>query len=316
MKDANRSGGKIFILLALLILLCIGGSELTACYFFEPELFRQIVQPVKDTASAAAATVTTYGKEVAASAAAFGKSVAASAADCRQQIADSWAACWEEWTAEEPPPPLERQYTSEPTLIDTKTFPETAITELISANGQEILTGGILPVVYFNQTDTAWKDLPYGTDDIGTYGCGPTAMAMAVASLNDTDTDPAQMSALAAELGYWVKYSGSYHSIVNGIAEYYGLTCTPITQYTIAALHHQLLTGKLIVALMGPGHFTDGGHFILLRGITLDGKILVADPSSPERSLTEWEPQVILDELSASRTNGAPLWALSKPLSP
>ena len=62
---------------------------------------------------------------------------------------------------------------------------------------------------------------------------------------------------------------------------------------------------------MGPGHFTQGGHFILLRGVTLSGMILVADPNSEERSLMEWDPQLILDELSASTASGAPLWVLS-----
>ena len=64
---------------------------------------------------------------------------------------------------------------------------------------------------------------------------------------------------------------------------------------------------------MGPGHFTSGGHFIVLRGVTLTGKLLVADPVSDERSLMEWDPQLILDELSASRHNGAPLWVISPP---
>jgi len=39
--------------------------------------------------------------------------------------------------------------------------------------------------------------------------------------------------------------------------------------------------------------------------------ILVADPNSEERSLMEWDPQLILDELSASTASGAPLWVLS-----
>ena len=65
------------------------------------------------------------------------------------------------------------------------------------------------------------------------------------------------------------------------------------------------------MALMGKGHFTNGGHFIVLRGVTLDGRILVADPNSRERSLASWDPQLILDELSASRSNGAPLWRFS-----
>ena len=71
-----------------------------------------------------------------------------------------------------------------------------------------------------------------------------------------------------------------------------------------------LRDGGLVVALVGPGHVTDGGHFILVRGTTLAGEILVADPNSLERSLTAWDPQIILDELSSARDNGAPLWAL------
>ena len=76
-------------------------------------------------------------------------------------------------------------------------------------------------------------------------------------------------------------------------------------------LLQQLASGKIMVALMSKGHFTQKGHFILLRGATLDGQVLVADPNSPERSLMAWDPQIILDELSASRDSGAPLWLLS-----
>ena len=45
-----------------------------------------------------------------------------------------------------------------------------------------------------------------------------------------------------------------------------------------------------------------------LRGVTLDGRVLVADPNSRERSLAAWDPELILSELSPSRNNGAPLW--------
>ena len=64
---------------------------------------------------------------------------------------------------------------------------------------------------------------------------------------------------------------------------------------------------------MGKGHFTTGGHFILIRGVTLSGDVLVADPNSLERSLQTWDPQLILDELSSARDHGAPLWILSAP---
>ena len=49
--------------------------------------------------------------------------------------------------------------------------------------------------------------------------------------------------------------------------------------------------GKLVIAIMSAGHFTRGGHFIVLRGITDDGKILVADCASYERSQKEWDSQ-------------------------
>ena len=62
---------------------------------------------------------------------------------------------------------------------------------------------------------------------------------------------------------------------------------------------------------MGPGHFTDTGHFIVLRGVTKDNKILVADPISRTRSLQEWDSELIISELSMSRSSGAPLWFLS-----
>ena len=136
-------------------------------------------------------------------------------------------------------------------------------------------------------------------------------MAMAVSSMGDWDRDPVQMAQWAVEHGYWEKGGGSYLSIVEGTAAAYGLTASSLEKHTPQAVREALLSGNLLVALMGPGHFTQGGHFILLRGVTLSGTILVADPNSEERSLMEWEPQLILDELSASTANGAPLWVLS-----
>ncbi len=38
-----------------------------------------------------------------------------------------------------------------------------------------------------------------------------------------------------------------------------------------------LESGKLVIAIMSAGHFTTTGHFIVLRGITEEGNVLVAD---------------------------------------
>lgn len=188
------------------------------------------------------------------------------------------------------------------------------VTSLIERDGQEILTGGAHEIIYYNQTYDRWADAPYGTDRLGGYGCGPTALAMAVSSLTGTAIDPAEMAQWCVEQNYWARKHGSYLSIVSGTAEAYGLTCTPLSleEADTDQVISRLATGQVIVALMGPGHFTSKGHFILLRGVTLDGSILVADPASVERSLTLWDLDLILEELSASRHHGAPLWVLSQ----
>ena len=182
--------------------------------------------------------------------------------------------------------------------------------QLITVNGKEELTGNGIPTVYYNQTDSQWANQPYGSDNIGVYGCGPVAMAMVISTMTDTAMDPAAMAQWAADNGYWASESGTYHSFIQGAAAAFGLQASSCPR-TAQDLEEALLAGNLLVALMGPGHFTDGGHFIVLRGITLSGQVVVADPNSRENSLTAWDPQIIFDELSNSTVHGAPLWVIS-----
>lgn len=82
---------------------------------------------------------------------------------------------------------------------------------------------GATQVVYYNQLDKRYAHKPYGTDDIGTYGCGPTCMAMVVSSLTSETVDPVEMARWAYENGYWCSRSGSYHSLIPGAAKEWGL---------------------------------------------------------------------------------------------
>ena len=70
------------------------------------------------------------------------------------------------------------------------------------------------------------------------------------------------------------------------------------------------LSGKLIVAIMAKGHFTKKGHFIVLRGVTSDGMILVADPGSHKRSEQEWDLSIILDEARKDAGANGPFWII------
>lgn len=173
-----------------------------------------------------------------------------------------------------------------------------------------VFSDGSTSVTYYNQLDDRWRYMPYGTDDIGGYACGPTAMAIVVSSLTSETVDPPHMAQWAYENGYWCSKSGSYHSLIPGAAEAWGLFvegCTPSEPQRIV---DALADGKLVVALMTKGHFTSSGHFIVLRGVTSSGKILVADPSSYSRSEKQWDLSIILNEASRSAGAGGPFWII------
>ena len=312
-NNGSRHLGRHIALAALLALLCIGGVELAACRHFAPATYDRIVAPARYVASVMVDTgraALNAAGEFCLGVGRFCQSVGAGIAEQAGRAADAWA----EFTAPKEivqAPDRKPLASEEPQPSPPATAPP--ITEVLEVDGRQILTGGLLDTVYFCQSDEVWAEQLYGTDPIGPYGCGPTVMAMAVATMTDTDTDPAVMAAWAATHGYWARRSGSYDSIVMGTARSFGLEAESLTQRTVEEMLRALWDGKLLVAHVGPGHFTQGGHFILIRGVTLGGDVLVADPNSLERSLQLWDPQIILDELSSARSSGAPLWALSIP---
>ena len=184
------------------------------------------------------------------------------------------------------------------------------------ADGQEydedILLGrdGEIQMVYYNQLDERWKEEPYGQDKIGTPGCGPTSMSMVVSTFTGTNVDPVEMAEWSYENGYYCPGGGSYHSLIPKAAEHWGLSVDMSLEAEDVA--DALAEGKLVVALMSKGHFTKSGHFIVLRGITPEGRVLVADPASLKRSNQEWELSLILSEAKQRVGAGGPFWAISK----
>ena len=293
---------NIFLIL-LLAFACIGGTLLAVSSFADPALFHSVVDPVEDFFIRTADSIGDWGRETAASLAEFFRSISAPPAVI---------AAGEVLEAEAVGP--DAQIASAPKINSDFVFADPTITELvIEDDGGEYLLGGNMKLPYFNQADEEWASLPFGADPIGPYGCGPTSLAMAVSGLTGDRVDPGEMAAWAAARGQSAYHSGSYLSIANVTAEGFGLGCVSLADTDADGLVQALSGGGVILALMGPGHFTDGGHFILLHGVTLTGEILVADPNSRENSLTTWNPELILAETSASRYAGAPLWLLTAP---
>lgn len=316
MKNFDRPGRwKRYIFPVLLLAAaCVGAVELWVCSFRAPELYAAITAPVR----AAARRAGEVG-ELAWSA--LQQRTDAAVAGGVSRVQEGLRQLDEYLAREaEPEADLLPAVEEELQLVDGEAVEppprgrsDYSVTDLISRDDGQYLTGGSWELTYFDQTSAQWAEQPYGTDTIGPYGCGPAAMAMVVSTLTDSQVDPAQMARHCVGQGYWAKKRGSYWSIVPGTAEDFGLSCTSLVPEETERdmiLHH-LSTGQLLVAMMGPGHFTNGGHFIILRGITLDGSVLVADPASPDRSLTTWDLDLILEELSPNRSSGGPLWAIS-----
>lgn len=280
-EHIKSSRVSVIIRLILLALVCVGGAELIVCYFMDPSLYQKMTAPVKETVSVLAQEVQ-QRKEM-----------------LFEKEEDSIKKQQEEQAGNETP------------TSGNSSYLDHTMTRIECRDGKEILVGGSTEIIYYNQCDEEWSDLPYGSDTIGKYGCGPTVMAMAVSSLTQQNINPEDMATWARKHGYWAKKSGSYLSIVEGTCEAFGISVEANREFNAEQILQELASGKVMVALMGTGQFTETGHFILICGVTLDGGVLIADSNSRDRSLQGWEIQTILDELSSNRKNGAPLWTLT-----
>lgn len=299
MKDPRyKKNHSLLIPTLLLALFCVGGMELLFCAHFSPALYHRITDPVVEPVTRAARAVKARLDQWE-----FDLRLDRTLADIGEFSA--------QYKQPRPMPLPERpQYAIYPELLEPPPeLAEPALTEFTEENGQSILTGGT-PVVYYNQGDPQWRDKPFGTDYIGKYACGPTVMAMIVSTLTDTDTDPEKMSAWAYDNGYWCSGSGSYPSLIQGASKAFGIECREAKDCDAKMLRSHLEGGGLAVALVGPGHFTKSGHFILLHGTSPAGEVLVADPNSRKNSLALWDPQVILEEAKASSGDGVCIWLL------
>lgn len=173
--------------------------------------------------------------------------------------------------------------------------------------------GNEMDIVYFNQADSRWKDTPYGkTGTIGGSGCGPTSLAIVVSTLTDKTINPVEMSKWSYENGYYCEGVGSYHSLIPNGAKYFGLKVEGARIDQVDKIVQALSNGKLVIVIMAKGHFTSSGHFIVLRGITDEGKILVADPISVRRSKIEWDLEIILNEARKGADAGGPFWIIGR----
>ncbi len=133
--------------------------------------------------------------------------------------------------------------------------------------------------IYFQ---TNYADVRYGSGTIATSGCSITCLAMVAAYMTDHLYSPAELADY---------FGGSAYS---NMARLEAASEALQLPYKKAVNWHETLQalkdGKVVIALMESGSvFTESQHFIVLTGMTADGKILVNDPNLS--NYARWELQ-------------------------
>ena len=148
----------------------------------------------------------------------------------------------------------------------------------------------------FIQWDERWGDNLYGDNYIAINGCGPTTLAMVVVGLTgDTTINPKVVADFSYNNGYYVEDVGTKWDLMTEGAKAFGIQGEeiPLSENVILKA---LQRGEPIIASMRPGTFTTSGHFVLLTGVTEDGKIIVHDSDSIKRSSDTWDIDVFMKE--------------------
>ena len=136
-----------------------------------------------------------------------------------------------------------------------------------------------MQIPLYIQTD--YPNIPYGSSNLAKCGCGPTSFAMVASYLTNSTITPVDAVAWCGN-AYYASGHGTKWSYFQAAANHFG--CGSVTQTTDPnAVLQALSQGCPVISSQTPGLFTKGGHFIVLRGVTAGGKVLVNDPNDNEQ---------------------------------
>lgn len=179
-----------------------------------------------------------------------------------------------------------------------RTFPDAYPAE--SALGTDDPASGEVPHLY--QWDARWGSTVYSSTAFALTGCCPTSLAMVYQGLTGKgDLSPYDMGRRASEGGYETQFDGTDAAFLVNEAASLGLSCEEVAADAANVLA-ALEGGAVLICNVGPGDFTDNGHFFVVTGIDGEGNLTVNDPYSAERSNRGWNVDTVLGQTKA-------LWA-------
>lgn len=142
-------------------------------------------------------------------------------------------------------------------------------------------------VPLFVQWDKRWGYEKYSGNFFAASGCGPTTLSMVVVYLtHNRDASPIAVAKYSKEAGYSVDGSGSSWTLVSEGCRHYGVKAKTVA-LDESRMKAELDAGHPIVVNVGPGDFTDTGHFMVITGYDDEG-FSINDPNSIEKSGKRW----------------------------
>ena len=154
-------------------------------------------------------------------------------------------------------------------------------------------------VPLLQQWDKRWGYEKYSGNYFAASGCGPTALSMVVLYLtHDAQASPLAVAEYAKEAGYSVDGSGSAWDLMSKGCRHYGVNAKTIKEDE-DTFKERLDEGNLIVVNVGPGDFTDNGHFMVITGYDDEG-FTINDPNSIIKSNTHWQFERLSSQIRAA----------------
>jgi hypothetical protein len=130
-------------------------------------------------------------------------------------------------------------------------------------------------ISWYSQCDPRWKDTVYAGSTICAVGCGPSSMAIILASLVDKNITPADVAAVA---GVQDGGTSNHANLIAGVKEKWKVTITDNLTMDEAVAFVKAGKGYVWMGGQGSPPFTTGGHLVAMVGVTSDGQVTIADP--------------------------------------
>ena len=151
------------------------------------------------------------------------------------------------------------------------------------AGGGPVAGSGKVPL--YKQWDPRWAYKSYGCgNNMSEAACGPTSLAMVMSYYTGREILPPETADVSMSHGWRLCGIGTAWAAMTGMPT--------LPQYNLHSksiswneAKKYLEKGMSIIQSQGEGYFTSGGHFIVITGVSSDGKTFyINDPDGRHRT--------------------------------